>query len=249
MSQPGAQITWLGHSTVLLELDGVRLLTDPVLRDRVGPLVRIAPAVEVQSLGRVDGVLISHMHADHLDVASLRLLPDQPPVVAPRGAAQWLLRQGVRDVHELSAGEETDLAGVRVRATPARHQRGRWPWGRVDPVGYLAGGPRPVYFPGDTDLFEDMAELSGRVEVALLPVAGWGPRLGPGHLDAERASRAAALVAPRIAIPIHWGTLARGWARRPADPAAPVREFAALMQRHAPEVEVRVLAPGERTEL
>ena len=112
----------------------------------------------------------------------------------------------------------------------------------------VRGPSGSVYFAGDTDLFPEMAGLSGTIDVALLPVAGWGPTLGPGHLDARRAAEAAAVIAPRVAVPIHWGTLAppRPLRRHP-DPSAPPREFAALVARVAPEVEVRVLEPGERT--
>ena len=88
------EVTWLGHATVLLELDGVRVLTDPVLRGRVGPLVRIAPPVDLDALAEVDCVLLSHLHADHADLGSLRLLGDRTPVVAPAGAGRLAARHG-----------------------------------------------------------------------------------------------------------------------------------------------------------
>jgi L-ascorbate metabolism protein UlaG (beta-lactamase superfamily) len=105
-----------------------------------------------------------------------------------------------------------------------------------------------VYFAGDTDLFDEMAQMRGRVDVALLPIAGWGPSVGPGHLDPERAAEAARRIAPTLAIPIHWGTLALPWpaARGPADPERPAREFAERIKLVAPDVAMRVLAPGER---
>jgi L-ascorbate metabolism protein UlaG (beta-lactamase superfamily) len=107
-----------------------------------------------------------------------------------------------------------------------------------------------VYFAGDTDLFEGMSQLAGAIDLALLPIWGWGPTLGPGHLDPERAVTAALRIAPRVVVPIHWGTLAPPRpARRPRDPARPGREFAELMALRAPQIEVRVLAPGERTEI
>lgn len=251
------EINWIGHATVLIELDGVRLLTDPVLRDRVGPLVRIAPAGGIAPDGgiappdRIDGVLLSHLHADHADLPSLRAVADEIPVVAPRPAAGWLLRNGLHDVREVGAGETVEVGTVRVTATTAVHGGRRHPLGpRGDPVGYVITGSRTVYFAGDTDLFEAMGELSGTIEVALLPVWGWGPRLGPGHLDPERAARAAALIAPEVAIPIHWGTFAPRWpGGRMADPEAPAREFARLVGRCAPSVEVRMLSPGGRTSL
>jgi L-ascorbate metabolism protein UlaG (beta-lactamase superfamily) len=242
-------ITWLGHATVLLELDGVHLLTDPTLRNRIGPLVRIGAPVIAPAAGDIDCVLLSHLHADHADLPSLREVARGVPVLAPYAAAAWLKRNGLRDVQELRPGDVARVGGVTVRATAAVHDPRRRPLGpRADPIGFVVRGSTSAYFAGDTDLFEEMAELNGHVDVALLPVWGWGPRLGPGHLDPERAARAAAVIAPRIAIPIHWGTFALPWhVRPPAERSVPAREFAALTKRYAPDVEVRVLATGERT--
>lgn len=251
-ARSAAAITWLGHATVLIELDGVRLLTDPVLGARIGPLVRIAPPVDIASLGRLDCVLLSHLHSDHAHMWSLRQVATTTPVIAPHPAASWLAQRGLQDVGELAPGEEKPVTGgVRVSATPAAHDRRRRPLGpEAEPVGYLIRGSESIYFAGDTDLFDEMSDLRGSVDVALLPVWGWGPALGPGHLDPERAARAASIIAPAIAIPIHWGTFAIGWpARRPADPERPAREFVELTRRYAPAVEVRLLAPGERTGL
>ena len=244
-------LTWLGHATVLIELDGVRLLTDPVLRDRIGPLVRIAPSVDVEALGHIDCILLSHLHADHAHLPSLRDLADSTAILAPRGAGPWLTRHGFEGVRELRPGSEVELGGLRVTATPAAHAPRRRPLGpAAEPIGYIVRGSRSIYFAGDTDLFAAMSELRGTLDVALLPVSGWGSRLGPGHLDPERAAAAVATIEPAVAIPIHWGTLALGRpARRPTDPQRPAREFVARADRAAPGVHVRVLAPGERTEL
>ncbi len=241
-------ITWLGHATTLLELDGVRLLTDPVLGDRVGPLVRISNPVAADAVGQIDAVLLSHLHADHADRPSLRRLARTAVVVAPSGSAAWLRRAGALEVRELRPGQATSLGRVDIRALPAVHDRRRRPLGaQATPIGYLIRGSASVYFAGDTDLFDEMADLRGLIDVALLPVWGWGPRVGPGHLDPERAARAAAMIAPRMAVPIHWGTFALARpARRSSDPRWPPREFGTLTRRYAPGVEVRILDPGER---
>jgi L-ascorbate metabolism protein UlaG (beta-lactamase superfamily) len=246
-----AAITWLGHATALIQLDGVRLLTDPVLGARAGPLVRIAAPAGPRTLEDSDAVLLSHLHADHLDLPSLRRLSPDLPVLAPRGAGAWLRRAGRLEVHELAPGDQVAVGAVRVLATPARHDGHRPPFGpSIRPLGFVITASRSVYFAGDTDLFSGMEELHGRIDVALLPVWGWGPRLGPGHLDPERAAQAAQIIAPTMAIPIHWGTLALGrFGRRPTDPWWPARRFEVLTRRYAPEVEVRVLAPGEQTPL
>jgi L-ascorbate metabolism protein UlaG (beta-lactamase superfamily) len=238
-------ITWLGHATVLIEMDGARILTDPVLRRRIGPLVRVVAPPD--ALGTVDCVLISHLHADHADVRSLRAVRCRGPFVAPHPGSAWLSRRGLASATDLRAGEHLGVGSLRVTATPATHDRRRWWFGpAADPVGYLIRGSRSVYFAGDTDLFLAMAELGGQVDVALLPVWGWGSRLPAGHLNPESAAAAAGLIAPAVAIPIHWGTYAMTRAsRRAEDRERPAREFAAYAKRYAPAVEVRTLAPGE----
>jgi L-ascorbate metabolism protein UlaG (beta-lactamase superfamily) len=242
-------ITWLGHATVLIEMDGLRILTDPVLRRRIGPLVRVVPPPD--ALGTVDCVLISHLHADHADVRSLRAVRCRGPFVAPHPGKTWLSGRGLAGADDLRAGEHLAVGSIRVTATPATHDRRRWWFGpAADPVGYLVCGSRAVYFAGDTDLFLAMAELRGQVDVALLPVWGWGSRLGAGHLNPESAAAATALIAPAVTIPIHWGTYAMLRAsRRAEDRERPAREFAAYAERYAPAVEVRMLAPGERMSL
>jgi len=244
----GARITWLGHATVLIELDGVRLLTDPVLGRRIGPLVRVAGgATEAAQLAPIDSVLLSHLHADHAHLGSLRRLG--APVIAPRGAGEWLRGAGVEDVRELAVGGEAPVGAVGVIATPALHDDRRRPFGtHAEPVGFVARGSHSVYFAGDTDLFEGMDELRGTVDVALVPVWGWGPSVGKGHLDPQRAAEAVALIEPKLAIPVHWGTFALPWARDGATDR-PAREFAKLAAELALDVEVRVMAPGESAEL
>jgi L-ascorbate metabolism protein UlaG (beta-lactamase superfamily) len=234
-------LRWLGHSTVLAELGGVRLLTDPLLRSRVAHLRRRIPLPP--DVGRVDAVLVSHVHQDHLDLRSLRLA-DAPAVVVPAGAAGLLRGRGFEGVIELQEGESTVLSGVRVTATAARHRARRSPFSRLSPsLGFLIeGGPR-VYFAGDTDLYESMASLAP-VDVALLPVWGWGPKLGEGHLNPRSAAEALRLLAPRFAVPIHWGTYSLIWARGTPSPEPP-REFARHAAELAPDVEVRILQPGE----
>ncbi len=242
------EIEWLGHASVLIEIDGTRVLTDPLLRGRVGPLLRSVP--QPRDIGELDAVLLSHLHADHVDLPSLRRLARSVPVFAPEGAGPWLRRRGLTSVHELRAGQDAGLGPLTLSAVRATHDARRHALGpAAEPIGFLVRGSGSAYFAGDTELFREMASL-GSVDVALLPVWGWGPSLGPGHLDPGGAARAAALISPRVAIPIHWGTysLPRPLGR-PADSERHARRFVELAAREAPGVEVRLLMPGERTRL
>ena len=246
-----ARVTYVGHATVLAELDGVRLLTDPVLRARVGPLRRHGARPVPEITETLDAVLISHRHHDHADLPSLRRLGKGVRMVVPAGAGRFFRRRGFRGVEELAPGESARVGAVTVTATEADHPSESRFERDSQAVGFLIEGERRIYFAGDTDLFDGMAELGGErgLDLALLPVWGWGPNLGPGHLNPERAARAAALLAPRVAVPIHWGTLyPLGLERlRPGPLRAPAQTFAARARELAPQVEVRVLAPGEST--
>lgn len=242
------RIVFLGHATVLIECDGVRLLTDPLLGHRVAHLRRVAAAPDPALLAGLDAVLLSHLHHDHLDLASLRSLGHDTPLLVPRGAGRWLARRRFTNVTELAPGESAGVGALAVSALPAHHDGRRHPAGaRAQAVGFLARGSRSVYFAGDTELFGGMAELAGEIDVALLPVAGWGPTLGPGHMDPLDAARAAQMIEPRLAIPIHWGTLLPfGFgARHRRALGEPPKLFAEELARLAPQVRVRILAPGQ----
>lgn len=249
----GDRITYVGHATVLLELGGTRLLTDPVLRSRFLHIRRHADPPDPSVSEGIDAVLISHLHPDHLDFVSLREVGREVPVVCARSGARVVRRRGFRDATELDPGERTRVGEVEVIATQAEHDGRRYPLGRrVEALGYdLRAGNRRIYFAGDTAEFDEMAELAGGIDVALLPIGGWGPRIGPSHLNPHTAAEVAALLRPRIAIPIHWGTLLRVGLARSADRILrdPARRFAAQLAELAPEVEAAVLEPGESLEL
>ena len=246
------RLTYIGHATVLIETAGIRLLTDPVLRGRVAHLRRRGPLDAQGWRGRLDAVLLSHLHLDHFDLPSLRRLGKGTRLLVPRGAGTLLGRQGFTAIEELAPGEMSTVGGVPIAATGALHSGFRPPLGpTAAAIGFLIGARRRIYFPGDTDLFPQMADLAADLDTALLPVWGWGPTLGPGHLDPERAAEALQLLRPRLAVPIHWGTLyPLGWERgERAFLTDPPHRFARRAAELAPDVEVRIVPPGGQLDL
>lgn len=248
-----ARVTYVGHATVLVEIDDVRLLTDPVLRRRVGPLWRHGALPDPRLAKDVDAVLISHLHHDHADVPSLRRLSRTTPVLAAPGSGGFLASLGFDDVHELAPGDSAAVRGIRVTATEANHPPSGRRFERASrAVGFELSGQRRIYFAGDTDLFDDMETIGGgKLDLALLPIWGWGTNIGAGHLDPERAARAAAMLSAKLVVPIHWGTLyPLGLARlRPGPLRSPPHALARWMRELAPQSELRVLAPGDMTEV
>lgn len=243
-------LTFIGHASTVIDLDGVRIITDPVLRPRVAHLRRQIEFEDPLVERRPDAVLVSHAHFDHLDLPSLRKLGRDIRLIVSPGTEALLTKKGFSRVEELTVGSSTTVGDVSVTAVPAEHDGRRWPFGgRSDAIGFLVEGSRKVYFAGDTDIYDEMAIHLPGVDLALLPVWGWGHTLGPGHMDPEAAARATGLIRPELVVPIHWGTLfpvglAR-WGRRHLE--RPPVDFANRVHHYSPETEVRVLSPGEAT--
>ncbi|MFJ8587537.1 MBL fold metallo-hydrolase [Streptomyces sp. NPDC093595] len=248
------EVTWWGHATCTVEDSGVRVLTDPLFAPRLAHLRRRRGALPPAEAARADVALVSHLHADHLHPPSLARLAPGTRLVVPRGALRAVagLRRlaGRLRITEVEPGDELKVGGVVVRAVPAAHDGRRLPWGphRSPALGYVVRGTARTYFAGDTGLFDGMADAVGEVELALLPVGGWGPYLGHGHLDARRAAQVLAALAPRAAVPVHYGTY---WpigmdAVRPHEFHAPGDEFVRHAARIAPRVVVHRLGHGER---
>lgn len=252
MTCAAPSISYLGHATLLIELDDTRVLTDPVLRDRLAHLRRQVSPPKPEVFTTADVILISHLHLDHLDLSSIRLLGRDRHLIVPFGAGAFLRRHGFRWIEEVKPAESVTVGSLRITATRAEHSGFRPPIGpSAAALGFHIAGSRRVYFAGDTDLFAGMAELAGTIDVALLPVWGWGRVLGPGHLDPRRAAEALTLLQPSLAIPIHWGTFAAQRVRKHdpsflVDPPHQFAEYAALL---APQVTVSILRPGDCTSI
>jgi L-ascorbate metabolism protein UlaG (beta-lactamase superfamily) len=248
----GLRITWLGHSTTVLDWPGARVVTDPLLRRHAFPLRRNGARPAPDSWAGADAVLLSHLHPDHADPRSLRLLAGRPVYTAAANAA-WLRRHGVAGVDgswdrwQTMSGC-TDLA---VRLVPAVHHSRRMPHRPNACSGHLIRSDGIlVWVAGDTALFDGMRDLAevagGRIDLAVVPVGGWAPRLSGGHMDPIQAATACALVMPRWAVPVHWGTLyppglrnrPRGWMERPGE------VFRRELARVAPDSRAVVLRIG-----
>ncbi|MCE7081641.1 MBL fold metallo-hydrolase [Streptomyces sp. ST2-7A] len=249
------EITWWGHATASVRDSGTTVLTDPLFPRWLYLLRRRTGAVPPTTAHRADVAVISHLHGDHLHLASLGRMEPGTTVVLPRGAVRAvpalrrLARRRGLELREVAAGDSLSVGTVRVRAVPAAHDGRRRPGARlrVEPLGFVIEGRARTYYAGDTGWFPGMAEAVGRVDTALLPVGGWGPFLGPGHLDAREAARVAALLAPAAAVPVHFGTF---WPLglegvRPHEFSSPGDEFVRHTGRLAPGVRVHLLAPGQ----
>lgn len=248
------RLTWLGHSTVVLDLDGVRLVADPLLARHAGILRRRGDTPDRLAWRGADAVLLSHLHHDHAHLSSLRRLPGIPVFTAP-ASAEWLSGKGIPDGVGLGDGEWVSVGGngsVQVRLTPAVHAHRPMPHRPNDAHGHLVRSPSTtVWVAGDTELYPGMAELpslaGSHIDVAVVPVSGWAPRLSGGHMDHSEAARACEVVDARYAVPVHWGTLHApagrhlplGWMDRPGI------AFARDVRRHAPDCTPVVLHPGQ----
>jgi L-ascorbate metabolism protein UlaG (beta-lactamase superfamily) len=253
-----ATVTWLGHSSVVLDLEGTRLLTDPLLRRHAGILRRRGPTPVETQWGGPDAVLLSHLHHDHAELASLRLLPAGVPIVTAQPNARWLRRRGLAGTSPevdgwLKVGASND---VRVALCAAKHDARPMPHRPNAANGHLVRSSSiTIWLAGDTSLFDGISlirEQAGTpIDVAVVPVSGWAPRLSEGHLGPWAAAEACARVGARSAIPVHWGTLhtpggqryPSGWMDRPGP------EFVTALRELAPDCRPVVLAPGGRATL
>ncbi|WP_107771450.1 MBL fold metallo-hydrolase [Nocardioides sediminis] len=228
-------VTWLGHATVVLDVDGTRLVSDPLLRPHAGVLRRRTPPPDAATWAGTSAVLLSHLHLDHADVRSLRMLPGVPVITAGDNA-RWVRRKGLlAQVPDGGGWIRVGDGSVEVRLVPAVHRSRPMPHRPNAANGHLVrSSSGVVWIAGDTELFPGLVELprlaGAAVDVAIVPVGGWGPRLSAGHLGPDEAAEACRAVGARCAVPYHWATLhlpggrdrPRGW----MDAAGPAFEAA-----------------------
>ena len=245
------RLRWFGHATVRLELGDVELLFDPFLVGGVGPVRRRRKSPDLD-VAPVHAVLVSHAHQDHLHIGSLKQLDRSTTLVVPKNTGRLVRAVGFDDVHEVDVGDELTIRGVRLRTVPAAHEGRRMPFGPAAPaVGYVLEGDERVYFAGDTDIFPGMADLADDLDLAILPIGGWGPTLRSGHMNPTTAAAALRLLKPRTAVAVHWGTLwpvGMGRVRRHRFEESGDR-FIEEAHITAPEVTIPFLLPGDSFEV
>jgi len=216
-------VTWVGHATLLVQLAGVNVLTDPIWADHVGPPIfgvkrLVPPGIRFEDLPRIHAAVISHDHYDHLDLATVQRLAreHQTTFFVPLGLGAWLAERGIKNVVELDWWQSRAFRGLTFTATPAQHGSGR---GLLDQNERLwaswviAGAGKKLFFGGDTGYTPALAEIGKRLgpfDVAALPIGGYSAFTArhPNHINPEEALQLFEDLRGRVLVPMHWGTFA-----------------------------------------
>jgi L-ascorbate metabolism protein UlaG (beta-lactamase superfamily) len=256
---PGGEelrVTYIGHATLLLEVGGIRVLTDPNFETRLGYLLRrvSAPGISLHALPPLDAILITHAHADHLSFRCLRQLPRDVPLFAPPAVERWLRRLGYAHALPLPPGGSVRIKGVEIAAASARHLGSRYAvdrWRAASNMYLLDSGSVSTFFAGDTALTPDsdrlvserITERARSLDVALLPIGHapwWKPGFRRGHLTAEDALTLFERLRARYFIPYHWGT----FHHVTSGPYDAIRRLRSRLEAHERREHVRILEPG-----
>jgi L-ascorbate metabolism protein UlaG (beta-lactamase superfamily) len=246
-------LTWWGHSSSTWQDVDTTVLFDPVLTARLGHLRRVRGPVPAPNAAGADIILISHLHADHTHLPSLRLVPASAVLIAPAGSRRLLEPITARGVQlrEVEPGDLLESGGLQIRVLAADHDGRRHPGSphRGPAIGYLVQGSRRCWYPGDTGPDLSLEEVR-HVDIALVPVGGWGPTLGQGHLDAQQAAQVIGRTNPDHAVPVHCGTWwPVGLPQRPSLIDRPSVAFAEHVARLSPTTSVHLLRHGQSVTL
>jgi L-ascorbate metabolism protein UlaG (beta-lactamase superfamily) len=255
------RVTYIGHATLLIEMGGLKLLTDPNFDPKLGKVLpRVsAPGIALDALPKLDAVLLTHAHADHLSFDSLEQLPSSTPVYAPPVVAAWLNRLGYRHVLPLPPGDELLIGELRVNAAIATHRGNRYGFDRwrADASMYLlTSETESCFFAGDTALMDDTHLMVDRhlwannrlLDLALLPIGyapWWKPGFRKGHLTHDDALVLFERLKARVLVPYHWGT----FRHVTSNAFDAINRLRARLEDHHLAQGVRILEPGESMSL
>jgi L-ascorbate metabolism protein UlaG (beta-lactamase superfamily) len=251
------RITYIGHATLLLELAGVRILTDPNFDTRLARILpRVAPpGVKLEDLGKLDAILVTHAHADHLSFDSLDALPRDIPLIAPPAVQRWLTRKGYAHAEPLAPGAQATLGGVTIHAASATHKGNRYGfdrWRAEANMYLLDAGTHTAFFAGDTGLTPDTHRLVERhlhdeqreLDLAMLPIGHapwWKPGFRKGHLTSDDALTLFETLRARLLVPYHWGTFDHVTSKA----FDAIERLRARLPEHPRADSVRILEPGQ----
>lgn len=231
LPESGLRVTWFGHSSSLVELDGVRVLTDPIWSERASPVQWMGPArwfqplIAIKDLPPIDAVVVSHDHYDHLDMATIKALAAASPktrFIVPLGVGAHLEYWGVapQRISEVQWWDEVPVGGITIVSTPARHATGRLApsSNKVFWSGYAMIGPKHrAWYSGDTGYLPEFAEIGKRFapfDVTLIESGQYNPAWPDNHVGPEDAVRTNKLVGGKVLIPVHWALFSlapHGW--------------------------------------
>lgn len=208
-----ATITWIGHSTFLIQLSGINILTDPVWASILGFDKRLsAPGIKIKDLPAIDYVLISHSHYDHLHLSSIKKLPGNPTFLVPSGLGDWFKRKGYKRTIEFNWWDEHEMNGLTFAFVPAQHwtkrsftDTNRSHWGGF----IIQDGNQTIYFAGDSGYFKGFQEIGDQYDIdyCLMPIGAFEPEwfMGVQHVSPEEAVRAFLDTRSKVMIPMHYG--------------------------------------------
>ncbi|WP_374949985.1 MBL fold metallo-hydrolase [Mucilaginibacter sp.] len=217
----GLRVTWLGHSSLLIEVDGIRILTDPVWSERVsftslfGPKRFFAPPLPLKDLPPIDVIIVSHDHYDHMDSQTIKFFADQDiRFITPLGVCEYIKSYGIAEnfIHEVDWGDSVMIGDCNITATPSRHFSGRGIFNRNETLwaSFVIKGPQHnIFYGADSGWFPgfaDIGEAFGPFDLTMLEIGAYGSNWPDIHMGPDNASNAHLALKGKIMMPIHWGT-------------------------------------------